>query len=285
MPIKYWDRIKVCTMDRITSDSRIQNHTSLQYALLVLGDGICPYVNDKFKDSHNQIKQNILHATNTCTRSCSQIEGQLQNWYQTCLAWRTVIIGFHTHKTLAKAWINWKSIDSSRWPNSILEVKKCFYPEWCLKKGATFEHDDVSVIINCMKNCKLFRRHQHLDQTRRIRNEIAHKKNFSDQSISNRCNVFLRLLTDSDIKQYEEARNAIKVINILKDNTLKDISDKQLIEEQYRTALEVRLYGKTKWLTTLLNNCRYLTRHPGYFCGCSVFFICITNQLCSARFR
>ncbi|CAK6952082.1 uncharacterized protein CXorf38 homolog [Scomber scombrus] len=157
------------------NDREYKNWLKAGRCLLILKEGLHPFVNRQMRDFHRYLlNQDVLRQT-PCKTSCRSRGNKLSQVCRACSVWQNVILRHHRQPDCT---VNWDNCFPPSWRTDHWEVAKAFMPRGQVKvKGA---HEcDASALLNLINYCNYF----HVDvkyvkEVIRYRNELMHSCDF-----------------------------------------------------------------------------------------------------------
>ena len=244
---------------RRRNDPGYLNWLAVGDALMLLGDGLQAYAENKMKELHALITANVGGPAVKCTCSCTPGKKSKSNPHgrTTPCIWAQELKNYHNFSN--KNDIPWHQSFSGQWHDPVhgyWEIAKLFMCD--LGKNWATVNDpkstDVGALLNLLRFCKYFKiQHFSLDAVKDWRNKCAHapERTLSDIDKQNAFKDIECLLNDPElagIKEVQDYPSIIKRlemadISILQNNELKIIQEFSR-ESQIETQAEVRVVSE-----------------------------------------
>jgi hypothetical protein len=239
----------------IRNDPKHRNWHAVGDALMLLGDGLRQYAENKMKELHALITANVGGPKVKCSCRCTL--GMKLNPHRgstTCI-WAQELKKLHVFKT--KADIPWNQSDNSKWHDPAVgywEVAKLFMSD--LGSDPTKVTDpnstDVGPLLNLFRFCKHFNvQAPLLKAVTERRNQWAHapKRRLSDGDKNAAFQDIKLLMNDPELLISKEVQDCKPTINkveaadvlILEDNQLRLMKEYRRIKECENLQMKERL--------------------------------------------
>ncbi|XP_044225197.1 uncharacterized protein CXorf38 homolog isoform X1 [Thunnus albacares] len=158
------------------NDREYKNWLKAGRCLLILKDGLHPFVNNRMRAFHRDLLNKNSHLRTPCeTSSCKPRANKLSRVCRACSLWQTVILSHHRQPD---ATVNWDNCSPPSWRTDHWELAKAYMPRGQVKvKGA---HEcDASALLNLINYCNYFNVDvKHVKEVIRYRNELMHSCDF-----------------------------------------------------------------------------------------------------------
>ena len=232
----------------IRNDPKHRNWHAVGDALMLLGDGLRQYAENKMKELHVLITANVGGPKVKCSCRCTL--GMKLNPHRgstTCI-WAQELKNLHVFKK--KADIPWHQSDSSKWHDPVVgywEIAKLFMsgigsdPTKVTDPNST----DVGPLLNLLRFCKHFNvQAPLLKAVTERRNQWAHapKRRLSDGDKKAAFQDIKLLMNDPELLTSKEVQNCKPTINKVEAADVLILEENQLrLMEEYRRIKECEM--------------------------------------------
>ncbi|XP_044074965.1 uncharacterized protein CXorf38 homolog [Siniperca chuatsi] len=134
------------------NDSEYTNWLKAGRCLLLLKDGLHPFITQHMRDFHGDLLNQNTLLRKPCEASCRPRGNKLSSPCKVCSEWQTVILRHHRQPD---ATLNWDNCFPPYWRTDHWELAKAYMPRGQGKvKGA--EQCDTSALLNLINYCDCF---------------------------------------------------------------------------------------------------------------------------------
>ncbi|XP_034744586.1 uncharacterized protein CXorf38-like [Etheostoma cragini] len=158
------------------NDKEYKNWLKAGRCLLILKDGLHPFINDQMRAFHRDLLNQNTLLRKPCVISCKPRGNKLFSACRMCSEWQTVILSHHRQPD---ATVNWDNCFPPNWRTDHWELAKAYMPRGQGKvKGA--DQCDASALLNLINYCDCFRSvdPKFVREVIRYRNELMHSYEF-----------------------------------------------------------------------------------------------------------